>query len=486
MTAFVGQRESHMALVAGQRWVLMEGLVPRGPGELVKMMRIAMLLEVVQKAIRVDMEDVTSCKCRVHEIVKCGATDEDTVETLGGCEWGVPGTAPFIHHTQQFGREAWAGDPPPLACLAEPGTRVLDGQFAHLIAERAFMHRRLVDRISGGARKRYGTGSYKDMACFGAGYCFLWPCDEDFRARASRVLGPKTYLVLAAALASAVGIAQGNAVDLIRVGRKMWHVEPTNESVPDVALDFIIKAGKIISQFGMDVKVGASKDDDVDGEGLQPSLSIDYDKLAEAMARLDRKRVERSLGVEGKGIGSASFGFVGPSAAVDTRVVRTVESYIDNHDFSAFRGRVEKLCGHKVPKSGLSDLAIARFCSATVPPAFVGGKDKLKTLSNVGDAALLLCAMIATYKVGGPMQSMQHYRQTVLTDKMMGSLMARSVLAPDIVLDGNVTLDSSVGAKAYEAIAGVLCIYCTKGAVETFARSTGLVVISGVDSEDDE
>lgn len=135
-----------------------------------------------------------------------------------------------------------------------------------------------------------------------------------------------------------------------------------------------------------------------------------------------------------------------------------------------------KYSGHKLPKNGRVDLALASYTAATVPDAFEDGRSKLRALALIGDAAIAAAVVSAGYKAGEPLAVLQQRKTNELTDANMAKLFACSRLASFVSVAGAVTLDNSkTGATALEAFAGVLSLHCGNAAVRNYVVNMGLM-----------
>jgi hypothetical protein len=141
-----------------------------------------------------------------------------------------------------------------------------------------------------------------------------------------------------------------------------------------------------------------------------------------------------------------------------------------------FREAVEKMCGARVSRTGHVDIALVRFTAATVPVEFEDGRDRLRRLAVLGDAALCAAVCAAAFRAGHGLSSIQQLKNDVLTDKVLSSRFAASELAGHVSAAGGVALgNTKTGATALEAVAGVLYLYTSVAAVERFAWSIGVL-----------
>jgi len=440
MTTFIGMN----AGVKMEKGKSVRGAVRGGLGlSPSNVLRVALMDPVVVSTMRLPVVGGRACECRLHVRIDCGK------ESGVGCEALGKGTAGPIRISQLLEGEL-PGGPAYVGCEAELGTRYRDAEFVGLVLKMAFGGPRgLINRFPLQLRRKFANGTYKDMSCFGAGYCNLEALQEGIRMRVARVLGPKPFLVAAAATISVMGQQQGFRVKLVRVGDHLWHAERTEIPVMDVAGCFLVDVCAVVRQHGYRERLGSTPE-------------INYDELAAAILRAQGRLGVVQETEQGPVETSAS---VGVSARVN---IAEGPQYLD------FLKQIEVLCEYRLPRTAGQDVALARYTAATVPGSVPRGRDRLKALSNVGDAALLLSYVTAAYKRGDTMQSIQQVRTGVLTDMHMARVIAASPLAQYLVLAGDVNVESSTGASAYEAIAGVISLHCPSEAVSKFASKTGL------------
>jgi len=164
----------------------------------------------------------------------------------------------------------------------------------------------------------------------------------------------------------------------------------------------------------------------------------------------------------------------GGESGVDASTGGFMSTYVRIEPVRELAGLLERACGHKVPKSAMGDLALARYTAATVPAAFLNGRARLKGLAIVGDAALDLALLSLVYRTGGASERMQCAKEG-LTDPVLAAAFASSEFAPLMLVGGGVTLaKSKTGATALEALAGVLALHCGYDAVSRFLRKFSL------------
>jgi hypothetical protein len=145
-----------------------------------------------------------------------------------------------------------------------------------------------------------------------------------------------------------------------------------------------------------------------------------------------------------------------------------MKTYVRIGAVSDLADRLGRVCGHKIPKSGHGNVALARYTAATVPSAFVNGRARLRALAIIGDSALLTVRTVAVYAAGGGVEAMEEDKQ-LMTDNVLARAFAASEFAAFVLVGAGVNLgNTKTGATAFEAFAGVLAIHCGLDAVSKY------------------
>jgi len=135
---------------------------------------------------------------------------------------------------------------------------------------------------------------------------------------------------------------------------------------------------------------------------------------------------------------------------------------------------LQVMSNHKLPRSSMGDIALASYAAGAMPHAFERGRERLKVLACLGDAAMLAAAISRLYKSGGSMDSVQNYRTQVLSDVALSKAFSISPLLQEYVPGAvDVSLAKS-GATALEAFAGVLYLHSGVDAVEQLLQAVRL------------
>lgn len=141
----------------------------------------------------------------------------------------------------------------------------------------------------------------------------------------------------------------------------------------------------------------------------------------------------------------------------------------------ALRKRIEEMIGIKIPKVAHEALAICTFTAGTMPAAVAGGKDRLRSLAAVGDAALTLVLCTNQWSKGCNVESSQAVRTRLTNNAHLARVMRKAALVQYIAFAPGVDpLTGTPTATAFEAILGVLALYRSHEAVVAFVRAVGL------------
>jgi len=138
--------------------------------------------------------------------------------------------------------------------------------------------------------------------------------------------------------------------------------------------------------------------------------------------------------------------------------------------------RVKSLCellqrqlGVKIPKAAMEELALATYSAGTVPTAFVNGQARLKSLAQVGDAAMASLLIDDCYVRGQVIVSTQAVKTSVLTNAFMARSFVASGLSGYVVIPAGVDpIFSKTGADAVEAVAGVINLWRGRDALRAY------------------
>lgn len=142
----------------------------------------------------------------------------------------------------------------------------------------------------------------------------------------------------------------------------------------------------------------------------------------------------------------------------------------------ALRKRVEQLCGAKIPKAGHESLALCTFTAGTMPTTVVSGKDRLRTLAAVGDAALTLALATHEWSMGRGVESSQGLRTRKTNNQHLCSVVAKYGLGQFVSYAPGVDARTTIGsATALEAMIGVVALYRSPSILVQFLTNLGFM-----------
>lgn len=142
----------------------------------------------------------------------------------------------------------------------------------------------------------------------------------------------------------------------------------------------------------------------------------------------------------------------------------------------ALRAAVSKLAGCKLPKASHESFALCTFAAGAIPSSFVSGKERLRMLAAVGDAAITFHLTASMWSVGASVEKLQDRRSRVASNANLRSVMTKMHLLKYVAYPpGADPATTGATSTALEAIVGALSLYRDAGTVRAFLHAISLV-----------
>jgi len=165
----------------------------------------------------------------------------------------------------------------------------------------------------------------------------------------------------------------------------------------------------------------------------------------------------------------------GVNSDVETKNFGFYKSFVRTDRVEALARKLSEITGFKFRKDARFELALASSTAAAVPSEFFNGRDRLKALAVVGDAAIGLALVARAYRKGLPLSSVQELKSVVASNQNMQTKFSGCVLAQHVFGGtGAVLSKTKTGADVCEAIAGFLYLKAGVAAVEKYVDWLGL------------
>lgn len=149
---------------------------------------------------------------------------------------------------------------------------------------------------------------------------------------------------------------------------------------------------------------------------------------------------------------------------------------VRNPNAVALRKKLEAIIGHKIPKVAHESLALCTFTAGVMPSSVVSGRDRVRTLAAVGDAALTMAIVVKEWSQGNTVESCQSARTRMTNNRHLCDVMKQFGFIQHIAYAPGVDPFSTVGtATAFEAILGVLVLYRDQNCVNAFLRHVKMI-----------
>jgi len=149
---------------------------------------------------------------------------------------------------------------------------------------------------------------------------------------------------------------------------------------------------------------------------------------------------------------------------------------VRNANAVALRAKLESVIGHKIPKVAHESLALCTYTAGVMPISVVKGKDRVRTLAAVGDAALTMAVVVKEWSMGNTVESCQSARTRLTNNRYLCDIMKQHGYIDFITYAPGVDPLTTTGtATAFEAILGVLVLYRDQSCVNAFLRHVGLI-----------
>jgi len=162
-----------------------------------------------------------------------------------------------------------------------------------------------------------------------------------------------------------------------------------------------------------------------------------------------------------------------PSASGSDDKKPFMRTYVRIPEVRAFAEELERVCGHRLPKSAHGELALLRFTPATVPSDFLQGRARIKALALLGDAACK-AALVQFFYRRGEVVELAVKVDGSLKNLIMSRSFAKHSLSRHVHVGTNINLgETKTGADHFEAVAGVLQLFCGTDAVVRYMRAMG-------------
>lgn len=141
----------------------------------------------------------------------------------------------------------------------------------------------------------------------------------------------------------------------------------------------------------------------------------------------------------------------------------------------ALRDKIASFAGVKMPKAAQGDIAVCMYTAGTMPVVMVKGKERLRMLAALGDAAITMHIVMTEISRGNNVESMQSARSKWTSNPMLAKVLVGTGLSSHIVYAPGVNPETATtSATAFEAIVGVIALYRKSDAVVTFLRQCQL------------
>lgn len=291
-------------------------------------------------------------------------------------------------------------------------------------------------------------------------------------ALAAALLGPATPVVKEEAVVPPVAEVKGGGVEHGRspsVVSQSWSdmVEEEEAGAAEAVVESMQRASVETSSDGPGVAV--------------PSLPVGKAKSPVSFAEAARggrpeglSDVEWGLVLKTRGVVVPSVPAAGVEGVVVPKKAGGFAENVRTHNASQLRAEL-LVKGIKLPKVAAADVALVTHTAATVPDFFERGREKLRALAVLGDAALTLVLVERAVAVGKDVASAQSARSSLLSDVHLMAVFDKSKLRNFVTYAGGVNpAKSKTGATAFEAIAGLVYKYGGTSAVHTFVLAYGL------------
>lgn len=149
---------------------------------------------------------------------------------------------------------------------------------------------------------------------------------------------------------------------------------------------------------------------------------------------------------------------------------------VRNPNALALRKKLETITGYKIPKVAHESVALCTFTAGVMPTSVLNGRDRVRTLAAVGDAALTMAIVVKQWSLGNTVESCQAMRTRVTNNRHLCEVMKRFGFIDHIAYAPGVDPYSTVGtATAFEAILGVLVLYRDQNCVNAFLRHVQMI-----------
>jgi len=176
-------------------------------------------------------------------------------------------------------------------------------------------------------------------------------------------------------------------------------------------------------------------------------------------------------------VANLQFGGMAKGVTVDTVTASSgyYSTVVRNARAVELRRRLESELGCKIPKIAHESLAIVTYAAGCMPDVVQEGKRRLRTLAAVGDAALTLQLSLHCWRIGSNVESAQAVRSRLTSNKSLIDTMVRRGYVDCVSYPSGVDPAITVAtATAFEALLGVLTLYCYDGEVLRFLELCGL------------
>jgi len=176
-------------------------------------------------------------------------------------------------------------------------------------------------------------------------------------------------------------------------------------------------------------------------------------------------------------VSKLQFGGMAKGKTVDTVLASSgyYSTVVRNPRAVSLRKLLESRLGCKIPKIAHESLAIVTYAAGCMPDAVHEGKRRLRTLAAVGDAALTLQLTLHCWRTELSVESAQAVRSRLTSNKALIDTMVRMKFVDFVSYPSGV--DPSITgatATAFEALLGVLTLYCVDTVVLDFLELCGL------------
>lgn len=278
-----------------------------------------------------------------------------------------------------------------------------------------------------------------------------------------------------------------------RVGSVAWSdVVEEESSVSEKG--GVVEAGGVVaggkkSEVVKEGSVGVVVEKSVEKAGGGVDVSVSIESVEEAGESAGKKGVSSSAGsvssADSDAVLEMPAGWQAKALAVkfggEEQVFDAVQSggfrtYVRNGRVMGLKRWLKDVADVHVGSRWMRHLALSTYAAGSMPLFFVRGKEEMRVLAVIGDAALTLALARHSYAGGNGVESMQQLRSKALSDVTLREKLNSSDLKEFIIAPSGVDLRvSKAGATAVEAIAGVLDMASPGGEfVYKFAQALGL------------